>query len=53
MNFHRRVAPLLALGMSGILFAFLHSPKESHAATELPAFKGQSVADRATDSGSD
>ena len=43
MNFHRRVAPLLALGMSGILFAFLHSPKESHAATELPAFKGQSL----------
>lgn len=43
MNLHRYIAPLLAVGMSGILFAFLHSPKESHAATELSAFKNQSL----------
>src|SRR5665213_3338589 len=43
MNFHRHIAPLLAVSMSGILFAFLHSPKESHAATEPPAFKNQSL----------
>ncbi|MHB8888957.1 MAG: beta-glucosidase [Acidobacteriaceae bacterium] len=43
MNFYRHVAPLLALGMAGILFAFLHSPKEIRAAAALPAFRNQSL----------